>query len=74
MRASKASLQARWLPWEVTQLRLGALTTYPLENGGQKEGREAGTTLREGDPARQSGAPAPPGCPAGWLSRRLPAL
>lgn len=42
MRASKASLQAQWLPWEVTQLRLGALTTYPLENGGQKEGREAG--------------------------------
>ena len=36
-RASEASLQARRLPWEVTQLRLGALTTYPLENGGQKE-------------------------------------
>ena len=44
-RASKASLQALRLPWEVTQLRLGALTTYPLENGGQKEGKRSGARV-----------------------------
>ena len=44
-RASEASLQARRLPWEVTQLRLGALTTYPLENGGQKEGKRSGARV-----------------------------
>ena len=35
-RASEASLQARRLPWEVTQLRLGGLTTYPLEWGTER--------------------------------------
>lgn len=43
--ASAASLQAWRLPWEVTQLRLGALTTYPLENGGQKEGKRSGARV-----------------------------
>lgn len=30
------------LPLEVTQLRLGALTISPLENGGRREGKRAG--------------------------------
>lgn len=41
-RACKASIQASQLPLKVTQLRLGALTIYPLENGGQREGKRAG--------------------------------
>ena len=44
-RASEASLQARRLPWEVTQLSLEALTTYPLENGGQKERKKSGARV-----------------------------
>lgn len=34
--------QACWLPLEVTQPRLGALTVRPLENGGQGDGKRVG--------------------------------
>lgn len=42
-RACKASIQARQLPLKVTQLWLGSPDrVYPLENGGQREGKRVG--------------------------------
>lgn len=49
MRASRPLSRPDGCPGEVTQLGLGALTTYPLENGGQKgeEKRARVVTLEE---------------------------